>query len=73
LAYILLAAIFLRVIFSWTGFDPTNSIYQVVYEITEPILGPIRRIMPRLGMIDLAPMVAIFVLFVIANWAAGGF
>jgi YggT family protein len=73
LAYILLAAIFLRVIFSWTQFDPRNSIYQVVYEITEPILGPIRRIMPRLGMIDLAPMVAIFVLFFIANWAAGGF
>ncbi len=61
----MLAAIFLRVIFSWINFDPRNSIYQIIYEITEPLLGPIRRIMPRLGMIDLAPMVAIFVLFII--------
>ncbi len=61
----MLAAISLRVIFSWINFDPRNSIYQVVYEITEPLLGPIRRIMPRMGMIDLAPMVAIFVLFII--------
>jgi YggT family protein len=73
LAYILLAAIFLRVIFSWTQFDPRNSIYQVVYEITEPILGPIRRIMPRIGMIDLTPMVASFILIFIARAAAGGF
>jgi YggT family protein len=63
----MLAAIFLRIIFSWINFDPRNSIYQVVYEITEPLLGPIRRIMPRMGMIDLAPMVVIFVLFLIVR------
>ncbi len=61
----MLAAIFLRIIFSWINFDPRNSIYQVVYEITEPLLGPIRRIMPRIGMIDLTPMVASFILIII--------
>lgn len=55
---------------SWTGVDPSNPIAAVVNEITEPILQPIRSIMPRLGMIDLSPMVAGFLLFIVAN-AAG--
>ncbi|MBI2912807.1 MAG: YggT family protein, partial [Chloroflexi bacterium] len=59
LAYILLAAIFLRVIFSWIAFDPSNPLYTVIHDITEPILAPLRQIMPRIGMIDLSPMVAI--------------
>ena len=65
----LLVAIFLRVIFSWIGFNPENPIYAVVHEITEPILAPIRRFMPRIGMIDLSPMVAGFLLFIILRAA----
>jgi YggT family protein len=65
----LLIAIFLRVIFSWIGFDPDNPIYGVVHEITEPILAPLRRFMPRTGMIDLTPMVAGFLLFIILRAA----
>ncbi len=65
----LLISIFLRVIFSWIGMDPENPIYGVVHEITEPILAPIRRFMPRTGMIDLTPMVAGFLLFIILRAA----
>jgi YggT family protein len=65
----LLIAIFLRVIFSWMGFNPDNPIYGVVHEITEPILAPIRRFMPRMGMIDLTPMVAGFLLFIMLRAA----
>ena len=61
----MLVAIFLRVIFSWIGFDPDNPIYGFVHEVTEPILAPIRRLMPRMGMIDLSPMVAGFLLYII--------
>jgi YggT family protein len=67
LAYILLIAVFIRIIFSWTGFDTSNPIYQVIFEITEPVLGPIRSIMPRVGMFDLSPMVASFLLIIIAQ------
>jgi YggT family protein len=35
----------------------------VVNEITEPVLAPIRQIVPRIGMFDLSPMIASFVLF----------
>lgn len=63
----MLVAIFIRIIFSWTGFDPTSPIFQVIMEITEPILLPIRSILPRMGMIDLSPMVASFLLFMLIN------
>lgn len=36
-------------------------------EITEPILFPIRSILPRMGMLDLSPMVASFLLFMLIN------
>lgn len=69
LAYTLIACIFIRVIMSWTRMDPSNPIYGVISEITEPILAPIRSIMPRMGMIDLSPMLASFLLFILAEAA----
>ena len=38
------------------------AVMQVLDGITEPILDPIRRIMPRIGMLDLSPLVAIILL-----------
>lgn len=64
---VLIAAMFIRIIFSWTGFDPTNPLYTIVHEVTEPILAPIRAIMPRMGMFDLSPMIAMFILFALMN------
>ncbi len=66
-AYVLLVAVIIRIIFSWTGFDPENPIAQVIHEITEPILAPIRSVMPRIGMFDLSPMAASFLLIILAN------
>ncbi|MCH7952803.1 MAG: YggT family protein [Chloroflexi bacterium] len=66
-AYVLLVAVVIRIIFSWTNFDPENPIAQVIQEITEPILAPIRSVMPRIGMFDLAPMAASFLLIILAR------
>ena len=37
----------------------------LIYGITEPILAPIRRVLPSMGMLDLSPMVALIVMMVI--------
>lgn len=37
-----------------------RSLYQALYAVTEPLLGPIRRILPDLGSIDISPVVLIF-------------
>ncbi len=66
-ATILTMAIFVRAILSWFQMDRNNPLVQILDTVTEPILEPIRRIMPRLGMIDLSPLVAILVLNVVAR------
>ena len=64
-------AIFFRVILSWFvmysrgGF--VASLYQVLCQLTEPILAPLRRIVPMIGMFDITPIVAIILLQVIGS------
>lgn len=65
-----MGAIFIRIILSWVGVDPENPVVVFLHEITEPILAPIRQFMPRMGMLDLSPMVAIILLSLIARFAA---
>ena len=56
-------AVFIRVLLSWVpNVDPRNPLIEFIYGITEPILAPIRSIMPRTMMFDFSPMIAIFVL-----------
>lgn len=59
-------AIFIRVILSWFLTRP-NLLTTILDKITEPILAPLRRIIPRVGMFDFTPMVAIILLQLIAN------
>lgn len=70
LIQLLALAIFFRAILSWFVRDPYNPIVRALDAITEPILQPLRQIIPRLGMIDLTPLVAIILLSVIANLVA---
>lgn len=49
--------------------DPRNPFATFLHDITEPILSPIRQFLPRLGMLDLSPLLAIIVLNVIAQAA----
>ena len=65
LFYVLWAAILGRVILSWLNLSPENPIVVLIYGITEPILKPIRRVLPSMGMIDLSPMVALFAMIII--------
>jgi YggT family protein len=55
-------AIFLRAIISWFRLAPDNPIQIILVQITEPILAPLRRVVPSLGMIDITPWVAIILL-----------
>ena len=62
---VLWVAILGRVIISWINLSPDNPIVVLLYGITEPILAPIRRVLPSMGMIDLSPMVALIVMMII--------
>lgn len=59
---ILKYALLLRVLLSWIQPDPGSRLNQILSQVTEPILAPIRSILPRTGMIDLSPLLAFFAL-----------
>ena len=62
LADLLIAVIFLRVILSWFVRDPSQPLMRALIQVTEPILDPLRRSLPRLGMLDLSPIIAYFLI-----------
>ncbi len=64
---VLIIAILLRVILSWFSPRPTNMLAIILYRVTEPFLAPLRRIIPRVGMFDFTPLVAIILLQVIRS------
>src|SRR5438445_12951941 len=67
LLQILWIAILIRVILSWFPVDQSNPIIRIVWEITEPVLAPFRRVIPRIGMFDLSPLAAWLVISVLAQ------
>lgn len=66
ICYALLVAIFVRVAFSWMGTPGRGTmgqVYETTFRITEPILRPIRNLMPMGGGMDFSPMIVSFILF----------
>jgi YggT family protein len=53
--------IFARIVISW-GASPHNRLLHFLIRATEPLLAPFRRIIPPLGMIDISPIVVLFLL-----------
>ena len=50
--------LFFRIILSWVNPDPYHPLVRFLYSFTEPVLAPIRRVIPPLGgMLDLSPMI----------------
>ena len=66
LCEVLILAIWVRVIVSWFPQRPTNMLTNILYRVTEPILAPLRRIIPRVGTLDFSPLVAVILLQIIA-------
>lgn len=60
--WILDLAILLRVLFSWINPDPYNPLVRFIYQVTEPILAPLRRYIPPFGGLDITPIVALIIM-----------
>jgi YggT family protein len=64
---VLIFSIFARSLLSWFPIERNGVVFQALDAIVEPILMPLRKVIPTMGMIDLTPMVAIVVLYVISS------
>lgn len=58
----LMWAVIARSLLSWFPVDQSSPIFQMLHRVTDPIIDPIRKVMPQTNMIDLSPLGAIFVL-----------
>ncbi len=61
-------AIFLRIILSWFSLGQSNILVHILFQVTEPILAPLRRIIPKAGRLDFSPLAAIVLLQIIAHF-----
>jgi YggT family protein len=71
LARILSFAVLIRAFLSWIPISRNNPIIVLIYEITEPVLGPVRRLLPNMGGLDLSPMVALILIQVLERVLLG--
>lgn len=63
-------AIIGRALISWFAPGSDNPLVRLLIEVTEPILAPLRRVIPLIGMIDITPIVALFLLQLLQGWLA---
>lgn len=73
-----LIALFARIILSWFPMEPGTpmaSIYQFLFTITEPVLGPLRRVIPPVGgggfRLDLSPLIVLIAIQLIQSRVLG--
>lgn len=59
--------LFIGAISSWFN-RGNNPIFYALYQLSEPLLRPIRKILPTIGVIDFSPMVVVFILLFINNF-----
>jgi YggT family protein len=67
--YIML--VFIRIILSYTALDYRNRLMRFLMNATEPLLGPLRRMVPTVGMFDISPLVAFIILWILQVAIAG--
>ncbi|MBX5445942.1 YggT family protein [Sphaerobacter sp.] len=58
-------AIIARALLSWFDRGMRSPVAQILVQITEPIMAPIRRVLPTAGFIDFSPIVAILLIWVL--------
>ncbi len=70
LCNVFLWTIVLRSVLSWFSIRPDNPLHPILVAlnlITEPLLRPLRSVIPRAGMFDITPLVAIFLLYLVSR------
>ena len=51
-----------RAVITWVNADPYNPIVRFLYQVTDPLLTKIRRVIPPMGSFDLSPMILILII-----------
>jgi YggT family protein len=60
-------AILIRAVLSWFTISRYNRFVILLDDISEPVLAPLRRVVPAIGMFDITPLIAMLVLYFIPS------
>ena len=71
LAFVLWILLIARVVLSWTNPMGGGGMTAFVYQVTEPILAPIRRLLPPTAGVDWSPLIAMLILGVVLRLVGG--
>ena len=63
--------IFIRIVFSWVMVSHSNRVMRFLVNITEPFMGPLRRMVPPVGRFDISPIVGLVIIWIFQA-AVGG-
>lgn len=63
--------IFIRIVFSWGMVSHSNRLMRFLVNATEPLLGPLRRMIPPLGVMDISPIFAFIILWLLKAAISG--
>ena len=55
----------IRAILSWVNPNPYNPVVRILYVVTEPVLAPVRRVVPPVGGLDLSPLVVLAAIWIL--------
>ncbi|HEY8760186.1 MAG TPA: YggT family protein [Candidatus Dormibacteraeota bacterium] len=72
LCYAMVILILIRVAFSWISTNLNNPVYRFAFQFTEPLLRPVRNLLPGGGMggLDFSPMIVTFGLLLIGQFVS---
>ena len=62
-----LIIVLIRVVFSFVSPFPTNPVSRFAWQVTEPVLAPIRRVLPPMSGIDFSPLVVWVIAIILIN------
>jgi len=65
LLYAFIILMLIRVVFSWVSPFPTNPVSRLAWQVTDPVLAPVRRRLPPMSGIDLSPMVVMLAAYLL--------
>lgn len=69
---VLIFAVLIRALISWFPIGQDSPIVRILDDVTEPILAPLRKVVPRLGMMDITPIVAMIALQILESMLLQG-
>ncbi len=56
-----------RVLMSWVNINPDSPIARTLYDLTEPVLAPVRNVLPTAGGLDFSPIIVLILVQMVAN------